>query len=185
MRRLFYRMTDLDDAAEIAFGLEEQGIPDTQFFVLCRDEQALRRRFLHGDNTLENTRIVAAGKRSNIFACMGLFLFSLTALVVAPLEDFFSITLLALCLLVFVLVKVLVLIGGGMYDDYFKGVFDCKLDSGDAVFVVDVPRNQNKFVHSLFAKFSSAELLVDCSNFASPLPHKKYIRRTLPNANRA
>ena len=185
MRRLFYLATDLDDAAEIACSLESNGITDKQFIVLSRDENGLRRRFIHGNATLEDTQIVAAARRSNIFGVIALTIFLIIALFAIPPSKFLSMTMLVLCITVFGFVKILVLMGGGMYDDYFKGVFNTKLDTGNAVFVVDVTAKQNRLVKKLFAEYNTTELMVDSSNFASPLPLKKYIRRTLPNVSRS
>jgi len=180
MRRLFYTANNLDDVAEIVYSLEDRGISDKQFFVLSRDEMALRRRFIHGGKTLDNTRIVAASMRSNVFGLIGLGCFFLLALIFASYEHLFSYTTLVLGLMVFGFIKAATLIAGGMYDNYFLGVFNCKLDSGESIVVLDINNHQLSFVTNLFLEYPSTTLVVDSSNFASPLPSQKYIRRNLP-----
>ena len=177
MKRLFYLGTDLDDVAAIVCEMEREGMTDRQYFVLSRDTYGLRRRFLHGDNTLENTRIVAAGTRSNIFAITAVIVFVISALLLVSLQNIVVPTLFTISLLVFTVVKFAVLVGGGMYDDYYKGVFNNKLDGGEIIIVVDCDQAQAKRVRRLFNDCSTTCLLVDASNFASPLPIKKYIKR--------
>ena len=177
---MFFLATDLDDVASIIYDMEAEGINHDQFFVIYRSEVDLRRRFLHGGNTLDNTRIVAASSRSNIFATIGLAIYVLIALIALPFSQILSPTVGVISLMVFVFVKLAVLVGGGMYDDYFKGVFNSYLDYGNCLVVVDSKAKQQKFIIDLFNRFPSVCLLVDASNFASPLPMKKYIRRSLP-----
>ncbi len=180
MKRLFYLATDLDDVALIIHKMESEGISDKQFFVISRNEYALRRRFLHGGRTLDNTKIVAAGSRSNIFGLLALCIYIGLAIVALPLHELFATTVFVIGLMVFVFVKLAVLVAGGMYDDYFKGVFNNNLDYGNSIVVVDVNARQSGFVFTLFEQYPTTCLLVDASNFASPMPMKKYIRRDLP-----
>lgn len=177
MKRLFYLATNLDDVANIVYAMEAEGITDKQFFVLSRDEYALRRRFLHGDKTLEDTRIIAAAQRSNVFSISAVVIFIVVAFFVVSIDEFLSMPMFVFCLMIFVFVKYAVLVGGGMYDDYFKGVFNNKLDQGETIVVVDVNQKQDQFISNLFKQCPTTDLLVDASNFLSPLPLKKYIKR--------
>ena len=181
MRRLFYEITDLDDIVDIVKQLTSYGITDKRFFLLCRDDFARRRKMIHGGTSLEQTKIIAAGQRSNVIACYVTIGFILLSLVVSSITSIISITFLVFCLMAFCLVKAGVMLAGGMYDNYFKGVFDNKLNFGNSIFVVDIKPDESDFVLLLFSRYEDIQLIVDSSTFASPLPMKKYIKQIFEN----
>lgn len=73
MRRLYYLTEDLATTKAISETLQDEGISDWYFHVLCRDEAGLYQHHIHSANTLQQLDVIHTGERwAMIGAAVGL-----------------------------------------------------------------------------------------------------------------
>ena len=171
MKRLFYVIDSLDEAESISDEVHSLGIEDDQFYVVARDAKGIESHHLHGSQSLDDTEIIAAKKRSNwlaiaaaIVAGAGLsFLFSTTLMGI--------LSFVVLCGAIFLLFKFITSTTCDSFDEYFKSVLNEHLDNGDAILVIDTKGDQAHKVEAQLKQHPKANFIADSSNIHSPIPH--------------
>lgn len=170
MKRLFYVTSNLDDAESISDEVHNMGIDDHHFFVLSRDDNGIKTHHLHGAKSLENTDILAAKKRANLFAVFALFVAAGITSYILGFEYLNAVYIALASSIVFFIIKFIITLAGSSFDEYFKNLINEHLDSGEVIIIIDVKKNQAENVQLQLEKHPAANFIADSSNFASPIP---------------
>ena len=170
MKRLFYTTKNIEDAHAISDEVHELGIDDHHFYIVSKDEGGIQSHQLHGSKDLEKTQILAAKKRTNIFASLLTLAIGLAIGFGTKLVFNNPLGFVILCIAIFAVLRMLVSIACNSFDSYFNGVFEDHLDRGETLIVIDVQGEQVNKVEAQLDKHPLASFIADSSSIASPLP---------------
>lgn len=170
MKRLFYATPDISDVEHISDEIHAKGVDDHHFYVINRDEDAIKTHHLHGGTSLENSKLFAGNKKSNVFAALA---GSVSLILIASHSEVFGgsgtvpipLLLVVAAILVFVVRMV-----GASFDNYFLNLFNQHIDAGETIVVIDVERNKIDDIKSVLGQHPKAYFLADCSSVGAPIP---------------
>ncbi|MBV1907771.1 MAG: hypothetical protein KUG78_00525 [Kangiellaceae bacterium] len=150
MKRLYYLTEELNSADSISKNIHEAGISDWNFLVVSKDESGLYKRHIHSANMIQKTGIVHFSEQGVL---KGLAVGILLSLLLMPIPIHGSTP--SMVILIFVLVASVMLGGfhgslfGYQLENYKLKPFHHRIEKGDLLILIDVPKNQISDVQNL------------------------------------
>jgi len=173
MKRIYYLLSNIDEADKVSDTLHENGIADWQFHVLAKDEAGLYRHHLHRANFLQKRDVVHSGERGALIGGgVGLYL----SLFVLPWSISSPLLLAGIMVTMFTLGVVVGGILGNTHENYKIARFHDDIEQGRFLILLDVRKAQYDAVMELIHReFPKLEPAGKDSVFSNPFKRGPWI----------
>jgi hypothetical protein len=171
MKRLYYLTRTLDSTERISDNLHSNGITDWHFHIISRDDAGVMRRRLHSADFWHRLDITHSAERGLLLGAVFGALIVVPMMLLSPWAN-------TVHWLVWTSIFVFCVMAGawigGMagvnMENYKIRRFHSKIDQGNYLIMIDVPRKQVDRLRSLMAsQHPEAELQAIDSNYANPM----------------